>query len=142
MSQLIPKRFEELFDRNFGDILGNFVTRSDEFNHLKQIRLDIKEDDAGYTVHAELPGVKKEDINVQIDGNMLSIEAESKQEKEEKEGEKVLHKERYYGKISRAVRLAQEVDQDKAQASYQDGILELVLPKKVEQASNRRLEIK
>jgi len=96
-----------------------------------QIKMDVTEDDKAYKVHADLPGVKKEDIQVNIDGNQVSISAEVKNEKEVKEGEKLLRSERYYGSVSRAFTLAQEVDENAAQAKYQDGVLELTLPKKV-----------
>ncbi|OIR11322.1 spore protein SP21 [mine drainage metagenome] len=105
-----------------------------------QIKIDVREDGKAYTVHAEIPGVKKEDIHVNVDGNQVSISAEVKNEKEVKEGEKLLRSERYYGSISRAFSLAQEVDGDAAQAKYKDGILELTLPKKVV-ASARKLVI-
>lgn len=79
-----------------------------------QIKVDVSEDDKAYTVHAEIPGVKKEDIHVTIDGNQVFISAEVKNEKETKEGEKVLRSERYYGKVSRAFTLAQDVDEASA----------------------------
>lgn len=102
-----------------------------------RIRIDVKEDEKSYLVHAELPGVKKEDINVSIDGNQVSIGAEVKREKEEKQGEKVLRTERYYGKVYRAFALAQDVDQDGASARYENGVLELTLPKKQANAQRR-----
>jgi HSP20 family protein len=105
-----------------------------------QIKMDVKEDDKGYTVHAEIPGVKKEDIHVAIEGNQVSISAELKREKEEKEGEKVLRSERYYGKTSRSFTLASEVDEATSQAKYKDGILELRLQKKAV-SSARKLTI-
>lgn len=95
-----------------------------------QIRMDVKEDDKSYTVHAEIPGVKKEDIHVTIDGNQVSISAETKQEKEVKEGEQVLRSERYYGKVARSFSVASDLDEATARAKYADGVLELVLPKK------------
>jgi len=95
-----------------------------------QIKMDVKEDDKAYTVHADIPGVKKEDIHVTIDGNLVSISAETKQEKEVKEGEKLLRSERYYGKASRSFSLASEIDEGESQAKYSDGVLELTLPKK------------
>lgn len=95
-----------------------------------QIRMDLKENDNAYTVHADIPGVKKEDIQVSIDGNQVSISAETKVEKEEKEGEKVLRSERYVGKVARSFTLAHEVDETQAHAKYSDGVLELTLPKK------------
>ncbi len=95
-----------------------------------QMRLDVKEDEKAYSIKAEIPGVKKEDIKVSVDGNLVSISAEVKQEKEEKEGKKVVRSERYYGAVSRSFTLAQDVDQGGAQAKYTDGVLELTLPKK------------
>jgi HSP20 family protein len=95
-----------------------------------EIRLDVSEDDKAYQVKAEIPGVKKEDIKVTVDGNQVSISAEIKKEKEEKEGTKVIRSERYYGSVSRSFSLAQDVDQGGASAKYNDGVLELTLPKK------------
>ncbi|MDA8260544.1 MAG: Hsp20/alpha crystallin family protein [Betaproteobacteria bacterium] len=95
-----------------------------------QIKMDVKEDDNAYTVHADIPGVKKEDIHVSIEGNQVSISAETRTEKEEKKGEKVLRSERYYGKVARSFTLAHDVDEAKSQAKYTDGVLELTLPKK------------
>ena len=95
-----------------------------------QIKMDVKEDNNAYTVHADIPGVKKEDIQVSIEGNQVSISAETRAEKEEKKGEKVLRSERYFGKVARSFTLAHEVDEAKAQAKYSDGVLELTLPKK------------
>ncbi|MBI5007457.1 MAG: Hsp20/alpha crystallin family protein [Nitrosomonadales bacterium] len=105
-----------------------------------QIKMDVSEDDKVYTVHAEIPGVKKEDIHVNIDGNQVSISAEVKNEKEVKEGEKLLRSERYYGSVSRTFALGQDVDEAAAQARYKDGVLELTLPKK-KAASARKLVI-
>jgi HSP20 family protein len=105
-----------------------------------RIRIDVKEDDKAYVVHAEVPGVKKEDINVSIEGNQVSISAEVKREKEEKQGEKVLRSERYYGKVYRAFALAQDVDQASATARYDNGVLELTLPKK-QAAAQKRLAV-
>lgn len=102
-----------------------------------QIKMDVKESDKAYLVHAEVPGVSKEDIHVTIDGNQVAISAEVKKEKEEKEGEKVLRSERYYGKVYRAFSLAQEVDQAASHAKYANGVLELTLPKKAVSAAKK-----
>ena len=95
-----------------------------------QIRMDVTEDDKAYVVKAEVPGVRKEDIKVSIDGNRVSVEAEVRKEKEEKKGETIIRSERYYGNQYRGFTLAQEIDQAKADASYENGILTLTLPKK------------
>lgn len=93
------------------------------------MRIDLKEDDQQFVVTAELPGVNKEDIKVAIDGNQVSLSAEVKREKEEKAGEKLLRSERYHGRVARTLVLDESVDQDKSQARYDNGVLELTLPK-------------
>jgi HSP20 family protein len=123
-------RFEPFSDDFFrGFALSPFLRGSVQ-GAAPQMRLDVKEDDKAYTVKADIPGVKKEDIKVSVDGNLVSINAEVKQEKEEKEGTKVVRSERYFGSVSRSFTLAQDVDQNGAQAKYNDGVLELTLPKK------------
>lgn len=93
------------------------------------IKTDISEKEDAFLVKAELPGVKKEDIKVKIEGDTLSISAEVKQESEKKEGERVLHSERYYGSVSRSFRLGNEIDQAASTAKYEDGVLNLELKK-------------
>jgi len=95
-----------------------------------RITVDVAEKDGAYVVTAELPGVKKEDIRVDIDGEQLTLQAEVKREKEAREGERVLHSERLYGKVTRSFTLPQELDEAKAEAKFRDGVLELTLPKK------------
>ncbi|MDP2155818.1 MAG: Hsp20/alpha crystallin family protein [Sulfuricella sp.] len=116
----------------FDDLVKGFFrpVRFEGVTQQMQIKMDLKEDDKAYHVHAEIPGVKKEDIHVTIEGNQVSISAETKKEKEEKEGEKVLRSERYYGKVYRSFTLGHEVDDAKATAKYNEGVLELTLPKK------------
>jgi HSP20 family protein len=95
-----------------------------------QMRLDLSEDDKNFFVKAEIPGVSKDDIKVSVDGNQVSLSAEVKKEKEEKEGAKVIRSERYYGSVSRSFTLDEHVDQAVAQAKYENGVLLLTLPKK------------
>ena len=95
-----------------------------------QIKMDVKEADGKYVINAEIPGVNKDDIHVTVEGNRVSISAEIKQEKETKEGERVIRCERSYGMASRSFTLADEVDQGKVAAKYNNGVLELTLPKK------------
>jgi len=103
-----------------------------------KMRIDVSEKDDAYQVKADIPGVKKEDINVRIDGNVVQIDAEINREKETKgNGDKVLRSERYWGNISRTFSLAQDVDDSKVQAKYADGVLSLELPKKVSAASKK-----
>ncbi|MHB1074954.1 Hsp20/alpha crystallin family protein [Thiobacillus sp.] len=104
---------------------------------MPQIRMDVKEDETGYAVHADIPGVNKDDIHITIDGNTVSISAETKKLTEQKDGEKVLRRERYVGRVGRSFALEHEVDEASASARYQDGVLELVLPKKTAAAARR-----
>lgn len=101
------------------------------------IKVDVKEDDKAYTVRADIPGMKKEDIQVDVEGNVVSLKAEAKQEKEEKKGEKVIYSERSYGMVSRSFSLPAEVDEKGAKAEYKDGVLNLVLPKKANGGGKR-----
>lgn len=95
-----------------------------------EVRVDVKESNADYTVHAELPGVAKDDIHVEIEGNRVSITGEVKRETEKKEGERLLRSERYYGSVARSFALAHELDDAKAEAKFENGVLTLTLPKK------------
>ena len=103
-----------------------------------KMRVDVSEKDDAYEVKADIPGVKKEDINVRIDGNVVQIDAEMNREKESKDKSgKVLRSERYWGNISRTFSLAQDVDDTKVVAKYTDGVLTLELPKKASPESKK-----
>ncbi|HNQ04194.1 MAG TPA: Hsp20/alpha crystallin family protein [Thiobacillaceae bacterium] len=140
----IVKRDPFGMDTLFDDLMKGFWVRPmrwpSEMPAMQNIRMDLKEDEKAYTVHAEMPGVKKEDIHVTLDGNVVSIAAEVKKVREEKEGEKVLRGERHFGRVARSFTLAQDVDEDGASARFSDGVLELVLPKKAG-SETRRLTI-
>jgi HSP20 family protein len=128
--------FGELFDDLFKGFLVRPVT-SEGRDIAPRMKIEVTEQNGGFKVLAEIPGVKKEDIQVNVDSDQVSITAEVKQEKEAKEGERVVHSERYYGKVARAFRLGYEFDESKVQAKYSDGVLELVLPKKQTQAAKQ-----
>jgi HSP20 family protein len=104
------------------------------------IKMDVTETADGYMVHAEMPGVKKEDINVQIEGNEITITAEIKRDWEKKEGDKVLRSERYYGNIYRGFTLPYELDEAKSVAKFDAGVLELKLVRKAG-APSRKLPV-
>ena len=101
------------------------------------MKIDVKEDDQNFTVQADVPGVKKEDIQIDIDGGQVTVRAESKQEKEEKKGEKTVYSVRSYGMVSRSFTLPVDVDEKGAKAEYKDGVLNLVLPKKANGTAKR-----
>lgn len=106
-----------------------------------QIRIDLSEDDSAYTLKADIPGVAKDDIDVRIDGRQVTVSAEVKQEKEEKDGGRVLRSERRFGWASRSFTLDCPVDDSKAEAQYRDGVLQLRLPKKAGSGAGRKLAI-
>jgi HSP20 family protein len=124
------------FNSIVDDLFKGFFVRPVAFDpsivnsYVPRVSVDIAEKNGAYLVSAELPGVKKEDIHVDIDGAQVTLTAEVKREKEAAESERVLHAERVYGKISRSFTLPQELDEAKAEARFRDGVLELTLPKK------------
>ena len=93
-----------------------------------QIKLNVTRSNGSYTVDAEMPGVKKEDINVSVDGALVTISGEVKKEKEEKQGDQVIRSERYFGKVQRSFTLPQEIDEGQVDAKFTDGVLKLTLP--------------
>lgn len=124
-------RFDPLEDV-FPQLFRGFMTPLAQRGGQPQpgdIRIDVSETDQAYTVQAEIPGAKKDDIRVAVDGNVVSISAEVRGEKEEKD-ERVLVKERYYGSSSRSFRLASAVDEKAAEAKFDNGVLKLTLPKR------------
>ena len=101
------------------------------------MKIDVKEDDKAFNVKADVPGVKKEDIQIDIDGDQVTLRAETKQEKEEKKGEKTVYSERSYGMVSRSFTLPVDIDEKGAKAEYKDGVLALTLPKKANGTAKR-----
>ena len=93
-----------------------------------RIRMDLTEENNAYLLHAEIPGAKKDDIKVQVEGRRVTISAEVKQQTEQKEGHRVVHSERYYGRESRTIQLEHDVDEKQASAKYDNGVLALKLP--------------
>lgn len=130
-----------LFDDFFRDLSSGFFIQPLHGDPLPtDIKVDVHERDDAFEVDAEIPGVKKDDIHVDIDGRLVSVQAEIRQEDSRKEG-RSLRAERYFGSVSRTVQLPAEVDQSKAKAKYDNGVLRLTLPKKTDGRSYRRLSI-
>ena len=133
------------FDEAFDDLLRGFFVRPVSFDgnqgqaqgQVGHFRVDVSESEKEYTIRAEIPGVKKDDINITIDADQIAISAEVKNEKEVRDGERLLRSERHYGKVYRAFQLGQPVEEEGASAKYADGILELTLPKKAAQSAKR-----
>ena len=138
MNSLITRG--SLFDDFFKDLAPGFYIKplhGDPLPSPTQIKVDVKETDQGYTVQAEVPGVAKEDIQVSVDGNVVTLSAEVKQSDTQASDEKLLRSERYYGSVSRSFQLPADIDRDTAKAKYDNGVLTLTLPKKKSGASQR-----
>lgn len=141
MNQLVSR--SNIFDDFFKDFAPGFYVRplhGDGLPPPGQIRIDVKEDDKAYIVQAEIPGVRKDDIQVSLDQNVVTLRAEIKQEDSKSNGGKLLRSERYYGAMERSFQLPMEFDQAKSKAHYGDGVLMLTLPKKAGSGS-RQLRI-
>ena len=129
-----PLNVDNVFDDFFKGFLVRPV-RTEGASKIADFKMDVTENQTGYVVRADIPGVKKEDIHVAIDGNSVSVSAEAKQVTEQKEGENLIHCERYYGRVSRSFTLGSEIDEAQSQAKYADGVLELTLAKKAAAAT-------
>jgi HSP20 family protein len=131
MSSLITRG--SLFDDFFRDMSPGFFVKplhGEPLPNPGQIKIDVKESDGAYTVSAEIPGVRKEDIHVTVEGGMVTVRAEVKQEDKQTQDDKVLRSERYFGSVARSFALPQDIDQAQAKAKYDNGVLTLTLPKK------------
>ena len=128
------------FGSDFGDLLNGLFVRPVRFGPEGAdvtMKIDVRQDDRAYTVSADMPGVKKDDIHVHVDGNQVSIEAEVRKESEEKKDERVLRSERYYGRLARSFTLEHDIDEAAVKAVCADGVLTLTLPKKAKAAAKR-----
>jgi HSP20 family protein len=121
------ERFDDLFPESFRRLARPLALSEDIPGDIK---VDITENDKEYQVRAQIPGAKKDDIRVTVEGNFVSIAAEVKKEKEEKSGERVLVKETYFGSASRGFSLAHEIDDKAVVAKLENGVLTLTLPKR------------
>ena len=129
-----------LLDDFFKDVAPGFFIKplhGDPVPSASQIKIDVSENDQAFTVRAEIPGVNKQDIHVSVDGSIVTLSAEIRQHDAEREGEKLLRSERYYGSVSRSFQLPAEVDEAQSKARYENGILLLSLPKKVSNSPQR-----
>lgn len=138
----LPSLRTSLFDDLFRDFAPGYLVRPLHGDPLpQQIKIDVKEDGDGFQLHAELPGVAKDDIHVSIDGPVVSLSAEIRQHDQKNDNERLLHSERYYGAVSRSVRLPAVVDEARASAKFDNGVLTLTLPRQQTPEGARRLRI-
>lgn len=126
---------DRLFEETWRPLLDN---RSTGINSLA---LDVDENDNAYTVTTEMPGVKPENIHVKLDGDYLMIEGEIPAQETTEEGTRSLMRERRYGRFTRSIRLPLAVESDKVEATYEDGVLKLTLPKS-EVAQPKQIPVK
>ncbi len=121
-----------IFDTFFNEIAPNLYVRplhGEGLPQPQQIKINVSEKDDTYYVSAEIPGVAKENIDLTVSGEVVTISAELNQHDEQREGDKVLRSERYSGSMSRSFQLPEQVNTDAVEASYENGVLKLVLPK-------------
>jgi len=131
MNALMSLRPASLVDDFFRDFAPGFFVRPLHGDPLpQQIMIDVQERDAAFEIQAEIPGVKKEDIHVDLDGNILRLRAEVKQEDRKEEDGRAVYSERYFGAVSRSISLPADVDERNAKAKYENGVLKLTLPKR------------
>ena len=127
-----------LFDELFRDVSPGYFVRPLHGDALpERIKVDVKENGDAYTVQAEIPGVKKEDIHVDVEGSVVTLRAQIRQQDEQVKDNQVLHSERYFGEVARSLQLPAEVDQQAAVAKYDNGVLTLTLPKKLQKSAQR-----
>ncbi len=136
MNKLIA--YDPFADAGFDDLFrGFFRPVRTAAGAPAAIKMDVTENDKGYVVHAEIPGAKKEDIQVTIEGSQVTIGAEVKREAQAKDGEQLLRSERYFGSVYRSFTLPSEVDEATSAAKFENGVLELTLAKKAALAGRR-----
>jgi HSP20 family protein len=136
------KRYDPFSIEPLGDMLQSMLRnlRIGPDTELP-FKVDVAESDSSFTITADLPGVKKEDINVSVDRGTVMISAKLERASEVKEGDRVIRQERYSGSMQRAFTLDGNIDTKKIDASFQDGVLRLVLPKK-ESSTQQRITVR
>lgn len=138
MPPLVPR--SRFFDEFFRDFPVGFSVKplhGDPLPAPDKIKIDVKTNDKSFTVHAEMPGLDKDDIHVTVDGNLVTIRAEVKQYDADTEGDEVVHSERYYGSVARSISLPAPVSETGVRAKYENGILTLNLPKETAGGAKR-----
>lgn len=143
MNQLSVRRsdpFSALVDDVFSDFFqrtGVTPARGGEGTTIARARMDVIDQGDKFEIRVDLPGVSKEDINVSVEGARVTLQAESRKQKETKDGERVLYSERTFTGYARSFELPAEVTDEGADARFENGVLTLALPKRVTVASRR-----
>jgi HSP20 family protein len=137
LGSLLDDFFSDYFTRSSWPVAGRSLDRP----AAMLARMDVVDRGDSYAVTLDLPGVKKEDIQITVEGSRVAIKAETKSQAEKKDGEKLLYTERSATSYARSFELPSEVTEEKADASYENGVLQLVLPKRA-QVAGRRLNVR
>lgn len=131
-------------NNDFDDMFEGFVRPVREFeepgNRDLVPAVDVSENENEFIVRVEIPGVRKEDVNVTVENGVLTLIAENRSETEEKEGERVIRQERRYGKYMRSLRLGTDIDESRVKAIHKDGVLQVTLPK-AEVVKPKRIDV-
>ncbi|HUN92960.1 MAG TPA: Hsp20/alpha crystallin family protein [Burkholderiaceae bacterium] len=135
--QPIGSLFDDFFNDWFNLNAGPLAARSAELPAVARARMDVLDKGANYEIRVDLPGVAKEDVRVTVEGARVAIAADTKGEREVKDGDKLLHSERFARSYARSFELPVEVNEEGAEAKLENGVLNLVLPKRVASASRR-----
>ena len=128
---------------NFGDIFNGFFRPPSTHRSVRKARIpavDVAETNTAYQVKAELPGIRKEDLDVTVDDGVLTIKAEHNGNQEQTENGQLIRQERSYGKFVRSLRLGANVDEATITAEYRDGVLHITLPK-AKEVQPRKVEV-
>ncbi|MBD3166394.1 Hsp20 family protein [bacterium] len=133
---LLPTRFGSMFE----DMMRQWWGDDEVVERVWAPRMDVHEDEAGYTIEADLPGMKRDDISITLEKGTLTLSGERKDERERKEGDRAM-RERVYGSFSRSVYLGDRVEEKKIEAKFKDGVLHVHLPK-AEKVKPKKIEIK
>lgn len=135
---LIPRSPMAEFESFFKDPFPTFRLLPEVKADSTHLAVDIKERKNSYLVKADFPGIKKEDISINVENSVLTISAEYEEEAEEKEDGKLIRQERRYGKYSRSFTLGDDVDESKINASINNGVLSLDIPKSSKKESGSK----
>jgi HSP20 family protein len=138
MRNLSPFVSRGMFDELFRDVSPGYFIKPLHGEALPaQIKVDVKENPKEFIVHADIPGAGKENIHVDIQGNVVTILAQICQVDSESKEDKLLRSERYFGEVSRSFQLSADIDEASSKASYKHGVLTLNLQKKQKKSGSR-----
>ena len=139
----LERRSGHRYFDNYGYLFNGVFdapTRKPSVNSIRSPAMDISETDRAYLVRAEIPGIRKEDLDVTVDDGYLLIEAGQDDQKDESDNGQVIRQERWIGKFARSIRLSSDIDAKDISAEYRDGVLQVELPK-VKEVQTRKVEV-